>query len=88
MEIFGGIVGGWRRVVSASGLCLVVGLLDKGWVGMRAKKRFVYLKWASHFWLSIQNVIFFLAERFGWFWVGGWFGLGGWVHQITPPPPV
>ena len=47
--------------------------------GYEGQKKFVYLKWASHCWLSIQNFIFSLRNFF-WFWVGGWFG------QITPPP--
>ena len=57
---------------------------------MTAKKKSGYLKRASRFWLSSQNVLF--PEKkffFGFGWVGGWFGLGGWVRQITPllPPP-
>ena len=54
--------------------------------GMRAKKKFVYLKWASHFWLSVQNFIVLWRKTF-FFCVGAWFGLGGQVRQITPPPP-
>ena len=44
----------------------------------------MYLKWASHFWLSIQNVIF-LQRNIFWFWVGGW--VGGWVGLTDLPSP-
>ena len=46
------------------------------------KNEFVYFNWASHFWLSIQNVIFPSGYFFG-FSVGGWFGLGGYATS-TP----
>ena len=36
------------EVVCSPGLCFVFGLRDGGWGGMRAKKKYVYLKWASH----------------------------------------
>ena len=56
---------------------------------MRAKKKFVDLKWASRCWISIQNFIFpdrkvflVLGGRLVWPW--GW---GAGVHQISPPPP-
>ena len=48
-------------------------------MGMRENK-IVYLKWASHLWLSIQNFIFHQSS-----FLVLWFGLGGWVHQINPP---
>ena len=54
--------------------------------GYEGKRKFVYLKWASPFWLSIQNFIF-PRGKFFWFWVGGWFGLAWWVRQITHPSP-
>ena len=67
-----------------SGPCSVSALRDgAGWRGMRAKA-FVHRKWASHFWLSIQN--FILLEK-NFLVLVGWFGLGGWVRHITPPPP-
>ena len=41
--------------------------------GYEGKTKFVYLKWTSHLWLSIQN---FIPRGKGfWSWVGGWFGL-------------
>ena len=47
------------------GWCLVLGLRDAGgggWVGgYEGKNKLVYVKWASHFWLSIQTFIF--AQR-------------------------
>ena len=64
----------------------------RGWGGggggYEGKKRFVYLKWASPFWTSVQN---FISDGGDFFWflgVGGWFGRGGGggVRQITPPP--
>ena len=54
--------------------------------GYEGKKKFVYLKWASHFWHSNQNFIFFHRTIF-WFWVGGVVWPGGGVRHITPPPP-
>ena len=51
-----------------------------GWGGgYEGKKKFVYLKWASHFWLSIQNFIFARGKFFA-------FGWGG-VDPPDPPPP-
>ena len=65
------------------------------WGGGGAEKNFAYLKWASHFWLSPQN-LFFPRAKFCLFWVGGlaWggsdvlgrpytVGAGG----VAPPPP-
>ena len=50
------------------------------------KKTVVYLKWASHFWPSIQ--IFTFPQRKIVLVLGGWVGgLGGWVRQPPPPPP-
>ena len=53
----------------------------------------MYVKWASHFWHPVQNVIFPWRNKLFLVlggWVGGWFGLGGGgVRQITlPTPPV
>ena len=48
-----------------------------GWY--QGKKKFVYLKWASPFWLSIQNFIFPLEENL--------FGFGWGVTPDHPPPP-
>ena len=54
--------------------------------GDEGQKKFVYLKWASHFWL--YSKFHFLPEEFfcGFGWVGGsaW---GGGVRQIPPPRP-
>ena len=74
---------------------LGVWLEGQDWGGGGAydgKKRFVYLKWASHFWLPIQNFMFPQSKFFlvlgGW--VGGWVGglalVGG--VRVPPPPPV
>ena len=56
--------------------------------GHEGKKKFVYLKWTSHFCLSIQNFIFPERKMFlvlgGW--VGGWFGLGGGGGPLDHPP--
>ena len=39
--------------------CLAYGKGLGGWGGgYEGEKKFVYLKWASHCWLSIQNFIF------------------------------
>ena len=67
------------------GWCLVFGLQDRGGGGNEGKKKFVYLKWSPHFWLSIQNFIFPQRRLFGFGWVGGlaW-GVGSPGH---PPPP-
>ena len=62
--------------ISVPGLCLVFGRRDGG---MRAKK-FLYLKCASHFRLSVQNFIFPRGRLF-WFWVAKC------AHQISPPSP-
>ena len=70
-----------------------------GWVGYEGNKKFVYLKWASHFLVLYSKFIFFPRGNFvrflvvgglagGFGWVGGWFGLGGWVRRIPPPPPA
>ena len=50
-----------------------------GWGGSERKRKFVYVKWASHVWLSIQHFIVPLRKLF-WFlvWVGG---------PAKPPPP-
>ena len=37
--------------------------------GYEGKKQFAYPKWASHFWLAIQN---FNTENFFWLVVGRW----------------
>ena len=53
--------------------------------GYEGEKKFAYLKWAFHFWFSIQNFTF-PHSSFG-FGCGGWFGQGGvGVHQIILPP--
>ena len=59
----------------------------RGWGGwVWAKKKFVYLKWASHLWLSIRNFSVSWRETFfGFRWVGGSAWVGG---SFTPPPPV
>ena len=54
--------------------------------GYEGHKTFVYLKWASHFWLSVQMFNFPQKEFFFWLWVSGWFGLGDGSTR-TPPPP-
>ena len=66
------------------GVCVCV---SGGGRGM-GKPKFVHLKWASHFWLPVQNFIFpqriIFLVLFGWVvWSGG-----GGVRQINPPPPV
>ena len=59
--------------------------------GDEGKKKFMYLKWASHFWLSIQNHIF--PRRTIFLVLGGWVGGlaqgGGGVGSArsAPPPP-
>ena len=54
---------------------------------MRANKSFLYLKWASHFWISIQNFIFSPEDIF--LVMGGRVvGLGGGGPPDQPPPPV
>ena len=59
-----------------------------GWVdGYEGKERFVYLKWASHCWLPIQNFIF-PQRKFFWFWVGGPWGVGPPDHPPHPGPPA
>ena len=40
-----------------SGLCFLFGLRD-GAGGYEGKKKFAYLKWASHFWFFIESFIF------------------------------
>ena len=54
-------------------------------VGMRAKTKLVYRKWASHFWPSIQNSF---SPGGVWFWF--WFRVGGlaWVGGSTRSPPL
>ena len=53
---------------------------------MRAKNEFVYLKWASHFGLSIQNFIF--PQRNIFLVLGGWMVWpGGGVGPPDPPRP-
>ena len=70
-----------RAVVS--GLCSVPGPRDGtggggGWVrGYEGKKQFVCLKWASHFWRSIQNFIFHPRKFL--------LLLGGWVVWLSKP---
>ena len=56
------------------------------WGGMKADKKVVYLKWASHFSLSIQNFIFFPEEHFGGFGWVVWHGGGGQTPPPFPPP--
>ena len=63
------------------------GLQDGGWGGgYEDKKKSVYLKWASHFWVSVQSFIFlqrkFLLVLSGWV---VWFGCVGPLDH--PPPP-
>ena len=59
---------------------------ERGGGGMRAKKKSVYVKWASHF-LALYSKFDFSREEnfFGFGWMGGLAGRGG-VRQITPPP--
>ena len=49
-----------QNVSVQSGFCVrPTGRGGGGWVGgYEGQQKFVYLKWASHFWLSIQNFIF------------------------------
>ena len=49
--------------------------------GYEGKETFVYLKWAFHFCISVQNIYFSPRGKFFWFWVGG----GG---LPDPPTPV
>ena len=52
------------------------------------KKKFVYLKWASQFWFSVQNFIF--PQRKDFLVLGGWVvwpGGFGWVGPPDHPPP-
>ena len=58
--------------------------------GYEGETRFVYAKWASHFWIPIQES-FLPRGKFFWFRRGRWVGLGrveggGGGRQITPPP--
>ena len=58
-----------------------------GWVGRYGgRKNFVYLKWASHFWLSIHNFIF--PPRTFFFGFGRVSGLARPPDQPPPPPPA
>ena len=65
-----------------AGLCLVFGPQDRGGGGYEGKKKFVYLKCASHF-LDLSSKLHFLPEF--WFWVGGW--VGPWEGGATPSLP-
>ena len=65
--------------------------LPYGWGGggYEGKKKFVYLKWASHFWLSIQKFHFSPKEIiFGCVWVGGRVVWPGRVGLPDHPPPL
>ena len=54
--------------------------------GYGGKKKFVSLKWASHFWLSIQNFTFPSRKFFfGFGWVGALASARG--SARSPPPP-
>ena len=60
--------------------------MTRGGGGMRAKKKFVDPKWASHFiWFSVQSFTFSRGKIF-WLWVGGRFGLR--AGPARPPPPA
>ena len=66
------------------GLCFVFGRRDSGGGGgYEAKKGLctgsLYLKWASHFWLSVQTFIFPSRKLY--------LGLGARVDPPEPPPP-
>ena len=65
--------------LSYPGLCLVFGLRDGWGGGYEGKKKFMYLKCASHFWLSIQDFILPSRKFFGFGCVGG-LAWGGWVR--------
>ena len=58
--------------------------------GYEGQQTFVYLKWASHFWLSIQN--FIVSLRIFFLFLGGWVvrpgGGGGGPPDPPPAPPV
>ena len=54
--------------------------------GDEGKKKFVYLKWASHFWISLK-MPFFPRKKYVLI-LGGWLVWPEWVvHRITRPPP-
>ena len=67
--------------VWAPGLCLVFGPRDGGYEG---KKKFVYLKWASHVWHSIQKFSF--PQRKLLVLGGGVVGEGPLDHPPHPLP--
>ena len=47
-----------RRDDTAFVIRVVLGVRPTGQGAYEGKKRFGYLKWASHFWISVQNFIF------------------------------
>ena len=57
-------------------------------VGDEGKTHFVYLKWASRVWLSIENFIF--SARNFFLVLGGWvvWLFGGGSARSPPPPPL
>ena len=55
--------------------------------GYEGKNSNMCLKWASNFWLCVQNVIFPLRIFFGFGWVGGLAWVGGSARPPPPPPP-
>ena len=82
--------GGWpthglgrcRQLARPPVICLRWGLPHVwGRGGNEGNKEFVYVKWASHCWLSIQDFFFHERKHF--------LGLGRWVHReaMLPPPP-
>ena len=54
--------------------------------GGEGKRKFVYLKWASHFWVYSKSYLY-PEDNFLVLGVGGVWPCGGGVSQITPPPP-
>ena len=73
-------------------LCLVFSLRDGGgggigWGGVRAKKKFVHLKWASLIFGSRFKISFSSGRKSFGFWVGGGGLACGVGPPYHPPPP-